>query len=397
VPKAEKFYSDDLLMETHFNWHSVYMFMAASSRRGDLFLAWHRSELDLFNRWRTFFGYPRVPYWNPTTPWIGPGTSLARVHPSVSPPPRAAFSIRHDLITLDLTDGGLATATEGEYDLVTQTQSRGTNAQFVAANHVLRTETVRNVIGWDVEFWNARNGVASLPTWWAPNTGQTATDPWFANQCPALATPTDAEGTNTCFASSKRSFDDYTLRQLGESIESGLYALDFQVNYHALGHIAPSFDMAETWTSMRDPVFWGWHRSIDSILTRWQLTRGIEAAPNIPLSLYGRPQWAFNWDTVRVAFSNRVVPEFVHPGHVTVNGGPATVVGDISFDGTGYILAFTGFPVPPSGTVRLVVRREMNDPARASLDAGRPAPTLIFSTFGKILVPPVSRYSYVRP
>ena len=60
-PKAETFYSDDLLMENHNNWHSVHSFWAASTRRGDLFLAWHRSQVEYVNNWRQYFGYPPVP------------------------------------------------------------------------------------------------------------------------------------------------------------------------------------------------------------------------------------------------------------------------------------------------------------------------------------------------
>lgn len=394
--KAEKFYSDDLLMEAHNNWHSVYMFYAASTRRGDLFLAWHRSQLDFFNQWRAYFGYPPTPYWDPTTAWIVGSPPPARQHPSTTPAPKPGFSQRHDITTLDLTEQGLAHTTEGEYDQVTQAQGRGTTSQFIAANYTLRSETVRSVAGFpasDPRF--SRNGIATNPTWWAPNTGQVATDPWFSGGCPARTSPTNPAISSTCSAASKRSFDDYTLRELGESMESGWYAPNFQVNYHALGHIAASGDMSNPVTSMRDPIFWGWHRAIDSLLTRWQNTRGAEAAP--PLSIYTVPQFTANWDTVRVAFSNRVVVDLVRAGHVAVNGAPATQVRDVSSSGSGYILAFTGYTVPPSGPVELVVRREINNTVRTTAAQPRPAPTLIFSTFGNILTPAVSRYTYTRP
>jgi len=395
-PKPEKYYSGDLLMERHNNWHAVYMFAYASTRRGDLFLSWHRSQLDLFNKWRTYFGYPPVPYWDPATPWVSDCTAsqvvVARAHPAS---PKSAFSTRHDVVTLDLSALGLATATEGEYDLTTQSRGRGTNAQFVAAFFVLRTETVAQVLGLPVIAAFSRSGVATIPSWWKPNTGQTASDPWFASGCPANATPTVSTLSSTCSAAPKRSFDDYTLRELGESIESGLYASDFEINYHALGHVATSGDMFDPITSMRDPIFWAWHSSIDSILTRWQSTQGIEARP--PLTTSGTPQFDPTWSTLRVAFSHRVVTDFVLPSQVTVNGSPATAVQDVSLTGTGYILEFSGFALPPSGPVEVVVRREVNTAVRSSFTQARPAPALIFSTFGNILIPAVNTFSYTKP
>lgn len=393
--KAEKFYSDDLLMEAHNNWHSVYMFYAASTRRGDLFLAWHRSQLDFFNQWRAYFGYPPTPYWNPTTSWVSGAPPPARQHPSTAPVPAPGFSQRHDIITLDLTDQGLAHTTEGEYDLVTQALGRGTTSEFVAASYVLRTETVHAVGSLPNTPNYSRVGIATNPTWWAPNTGQVAQDPWFAAGCPARSIPTNPAIVSTCSVAAKRSFSDYTLRELGESIESGWYATDFRVNYHALGHIAASDDMSNPVTSMRDPIFWGWHRSIDSTLALWQGTRGAEARP--PLSIYGAPTFSAGWNEVRVAFSHRVVPDFVVPGHVTVNGSPATAVTDVSLTGKGYIFAFSGFAVPPAGPVEVVVRREINNTVRTSIADPRPAPTLIFSTYGNILTPAVNRYTFTKP
>jgi len=395
-PKPEKYYSNDLLMERHNNWHAVYRFLYASTRRGDLFLSWHRSQLDLFNKWRMYFGYPLIPYWDPATPWVSDCTSsqdvMARVHPAS---PKSAFSTRHDVVTLDLSASGLATATEGEYDLTTQSQGRGTNAQFVSSFFVLRSETVAQLLGLPAIAAYSRSGVATIPGWWEPNTGQSASDPWFGSGCLANASPTAATLSSTCSAALKRSFDDYTLRELGESIESGWYAPDFQVNYHALGHVATSGDMFDPSTSMRDPIFWAWHSAIDSILTRWQNTQGVEGRP--PLTIVGTPQFDPTWSTLRVAFSHRLVTDFVLPSQVTVSGSPATAVQDVSLTGTGYIFEFSGFAVPPSGPVELVVRREVNTGVRTSPTQARPAPALIFSTFGNIVTPAVSTFSYTRP
>lgn len=395
LPKPEKYYSDDFLMENHNNWHSVYMFSVTPMRRGDLFLAWHRSQLDHYNRWRQYFGYGPVRNWTPSTPWPTALVPEALRHPS-NPVPSAGFSQRHDLTTLDLTDQMLVTGSEGHFDLVTQAQTLGTNPEFVAANYTLTTDAVSSVLGIPAGTPGyTRVGVVTTPSWWAPNTGQTATDPWYFLGCPALTTPTDMANTPSCSSNSKRSFDDYTLRELGESIESGLYATDYQINYHALGHIASSLDMMNPATSMRDPIFWGWHYWIDSLMTTWQATRGVEANP--PLSLYQIPKWTPDWTAVTVSFSHRVVPDFVRPANVVVNGAPATAVTDVSLTGTGYIFRFSGFPVPPAGPVEVVVRRETNNTIRTSLATPRPMPTVIFSTFGNILQPAVSRFTYTRP
>lgn len=398
--KAEKFYSDDLLMENHGNWHSVYIFSAASTRRGDLFLGWHRSQLEYFNAWRRYFGYPPAPYWNPVTAWTTTVPPRAKQHPS-SPAPAPGFSTRHDLVTLELSAApSLATASEGEYDLVTQAQGRGTTPEFVAAGYVLRTETVRQILCEDPLFpctnpAFARNGTASAPTWWRPNTGQTQVDPWFSNGCPANPTPDDPSFVTTCATQFKRSFDDYSLRELGESIEGGIYSLDFQVNYHAFAHLAASGDMPNPFTSMRDPIFWAWHGHIDSVLTAWELTKGAEAQGFV--IVYGKPTFSADWATLQVAFSNRTIVDLVRPGNVTVNGSPATTVTDVSLTGTGYIYAFSGFNVPPSGTVEAVIRREINNTIRTSVTAARPSPTLIMSTYGRLLTPPVNRYTYLKP
>lgn len=395
APKAEKFFSDDLLMENHGNWHSVWSFSATSTRRGDLFLAWHRSQLEYFNAWRSYFGYPQVPNWNPTQAWMLGGLSSQRLHPSNAPAPAAGFSQRHDLITLSLNGAALNTASEGEFDLVTQAEGRGTTPQFITAGSRLRLETVRAILGLADAAPYSRDGLASDPSWWQPNTGQTATDPWFASGCPAFATPFSSTQSSSCSVSNKRSLSNYTLRQLGESIESGRYATDFQLNYHALGHIAASEDMGDPRTSMRDPIFWGWHQHIDDILRRWQQTQGVEAGP--PLGVYTKPVFSADWSRVRVAFSHRILNDLARAGNVTVNGSSATAFSDVSFDGVGYILEFSGFTVPPSGPVELVVRRELNNTIRTNSTQPRPRPTMIMSTFGNILTPAVNRYIYSKP
>lgn len=395
APKAEKFYSDDLLMENHNNWHSVWMFSSTSTRRGDLFLAWHRSQLEYFNAWRSYFGYSPAPNWNPVQPWLVPFSGPLRNHPGSAPAPAAGFSQRHGLTTLSLTGAGLNTATEGEFDLVTQAQARGTTPQFIAAGSRLRLETVRAVLGIPDAGNFSKDGLVSDPSWWRPDTGQTATDPWFAGGCPAPATPTSGTATNSCSVANKKVISDYTLRQLGESIESGLYATTFQVNYHALGHVAASADMGDPVTSMRDPVFWGWHKHIDDMLTRWQKTQGVEAAA--PVAVYGKPQMSATWSSVKVAFSHRVITELVRAGNLTVNGSPATSFSDVSLNGTGYILEFTGFAIPPAGPVEVVLRRDFNNTIRTSTSVPRPRSTLIMSTFGNILTPSVNRYTYTKP
>lgn len=396
APKAEKFYSDDYLMEYHNNWHSVWMFSAASTRRGDLFLAWHRSQLEYFNQWRSYFGYPPVPFWDPVTSWTAAPVPAAKQHPSTAPPPAAGFSTRlASLVTLDLTDAGLATATEGEYDLATQSEGRGTNAEFVSAQYRVRTETVKALIGAPGSVFFSKVGLATRPTWWKPNTGQVDQDPWFANGCPARATPASTTNTSTCAVQSKKSYDDYTLRELGESVESGWYADTFRVNYHALGHIAASVDMSDPITSMRDPIFWGWHSYIDKILSDWQATKGVEAKG--PVFVYGAPNFSADWSKLRVAFSHRIVPELLKPGNVTVNDSPATAVTDVSLTGTGYIFEFSGYAMPPAGSVKVAVRREVNNGIRTSLAQPRPAPTLIMSTYGNLLTPSLTTFSYTKP
>jgi len=395
APKPEKYYSDDLLMENHNNWHSVYMFAVTPMRRGDLFLAWHRSQLEYFNSWRKYFGYGPIKSWTPTTAWSTTTGPVERRHPS-NPPPVPAFSQRHDLTTLDLTDQQLATPTEGQFDWVTQAQGLGTNSQFVNAGFILTLDAVAQVAGLEPgEPGFTRTGPATMPTWWAPNTGQTARDPWYQFGCPALATPVSDTWTSSCSVTSKRSFDNYTLRELGESIESGIYDVNFQFNYHALGHMATSTDMSNPATSMRDPVFWGWHYWIDSILTSWQATRGVEAKP--PLTTYQTPKWSADWTAVDVPFTHRVIAEFVRPANLLVNGSPATTVTDVSLNGTGYIFRFSGFPTPPAGPVVVTLRREINNTIRTNLNDGRPMPTLIVSTFGNPLQPAVRRFTYTRP
>ena len=127
-PKAEKFYADDFLMEYHNNWHSVWMFSSPTARRGDLFLAWHRSQLEYFNAWRSFFRYAPAPFWDPVTAWVSGATvPPAKQHPSTAPVPAAGFSRRpSSLVTVDLTGQGLATSSLGQYDLVTRALGRGT-------------------------------------------------------------------------------------------------------------------------------------------------------------------------------------------------------------------------------------------------------------------------------
>lgn len=401
APKAEKFYSEDLLMENHANWHSVYNFSAASTRRGDLFLTWHRSQIEYFNNWRSFFGYPPIAAWVPTTPWAAGTPIPAKQHPS-STAPQPAFSSRHDLITLVLTDEGLHTASAGEYDLVTLAQSRGTTSQFVSAGYTLRTETVRQILCEDPGFpcsspAVARNGVATLPTWWMPDTGQTNQDPWYQAGCPARADPDpNLPFIQTCTPQSKVSASDYNLRELGESIESGEYATDFRVNYHALAHLAASGDMSNPATSMRDSIFWGWHAFIDSILDNWQSSQGTVEALG-PVMLYSLPSFSSDWANLRVAFSKRLVADLVRPANVTVNGAPATSVTDVSFTGTGFIFEFSGFPIPPDGTVVVIVRREINNTFRTTLSQPQPTPTLLISTFGNLLTPAVNRINYSKP
>lgn len=393
-PKAEKFYSDDLLMENHNNWHSVYMFSAASTRRGDVFLGWHRSQLEYFNNWRTYFGYPPISNWDPTTAWVTGSVPPEKQHPSTGTPPASGFSSRHGLITLDLADQGLETTEEGEYDLVTQALGRGTNSEFVSDGYVVKLETVRDIIGQSGSSFSL-TGTPALPTWWRPQMGQTANDPWYEAGCPARATPTSTVATPTCSVAEKKSFDDYTLRELGESVESGRYANTFRVNYHALGHIAASGDMANPATSMRDPIFWAWHTHLDMILSSWQSTKGAEAVG--PLSIYSKPTFNAGWSSIKVAFSNRVIPEFVRPENVTVNGSPATSVTDVSLTGTGYIFEFSGFSVPSSGAVEVIVRREINNNIRTIASDPRPTPTLIMSTFGNVLSPAVNKIEYTKP
>jgi len=388
--KPEKFYSDDLLMENHNNWHSVYMFSRAETRRGDLFLAWHRSQLEYFNLWRAYYGYPPVANWDPATAWVTGTVPASKQHPSTSPAPKPSFAHRHDLTTLDLADQGLTTATEGEYDLVAQAQGRGRRPSFVSAGYILKTETVRALLGCTPPCTGlTRNGIATLPTWWKASPGANA-DPWYSAGCP------NSYSSSTCTASSKKSLKDYTLRELGESIESGLYAPDFLVNYHALAHIAASDDMANPVTSMRDPIFWGWHTHLDSILSAWQAVQGVEATS--PLSIYTAPTFNAGWSTVRVAFSGQVIASLVLPANVEVNGSRATAVTNVSTNSSQtYIFEFSGFAVPPSGPVEVVVRREVNNDIRTSISDPRPAPTLIVSTFGQILTPAVNRYSFTKP
>jgi hypothetical protein len=393
-PKPEKYYSDDFLMEYHNNWHSVWMFSSPTARRGDLFLAWHRSQLEYFNAWRSFFGYAPVPLWDPVTAWAtGATVPPEKQHPSTAPAPAAAFSRRpSSLITLDLAAQGLTTSSLGQYDLVTQSRNRGTTPEFVSVGYILRSETVRQILSipsTDSRF--SRVGSASIPSWWQPNTGQTATDPWFAGGCPLG--PQGAP--QSCSPQTKRSFADYTLRELGESVESGWYASNFQVNYHALGHIVGSGDMANPVTSMRDPIFWGWHRAIDKILTDWQMTKGPAAQGLVAVS--GTPTFSPDWKRLRVTFSQAIVPELLRAQNVTVNGSSATSATDITTGGKGLVFEFTGFAVPPSGPVEAVVRREANNDIRTVATAPRPVPTLIMSSFGNLLTPTLNRFTYTRP
>jgi Common central domain of tyrosinase len=403
-PKPEKFYSDDFLMENHNNWHSVYMFWNAATRRGDLFLTWHSSQLEYYEKWREFFGYPPIPDWDPTMPWTTAPEPPSKQHPAGVPGPSEAPSMPHDLVTLDLTDQGLATSGEGEYDLVTDQQSRGRRQQFVDAGYVLRTETVRELLCEDPNFPCAspafsKNGVADLPSWWRPDSGQPGADPWFQAGCPARATPDPlAPVVPTCAPQTKTSLEDYSLRELGESMESGWYATNFLVNYHALGHIVASEDMSNPVTSMRDPIFWGWHKHLDGILSEWKITLGEQNAEALgDVQIYTTPAFLDNWTKLRVAFSRRVVPEFVRPSHVVVDGSPATSVADVSLTGSGYIFEFSGFAVPPDGTFEVVIRREVDNTIRTSAADPRPASALIISTYGGLLQPAVNRLSYEKP
>ena len=392
--KPEKFYSDDALMENHQNWHSVYMFSERGRRRGDLFLTWHRSQLEYFNRWRTYFGYPRVKQWDPTTAWAtGTPPRPEQQHPSTTTAPAAAFSQRHDLVTLDLTASGLNHANEGEYDRVTQSSGRGRRAAFVSAAYILKSETVRGVIcptppciGMPVM---TRTGTVTLPSWWQATAGAAA-DPWFAAGCP------DRLGPTSCTATTKRSLNEYTLRELGESIESGTYATDFQINYHALAHIAASEDMAWPRTSMRDPIFWAWHAHIDSLLARWQTAKGVN--PNAELSTYTRPAFDAAFSKVRVAFSFDVIEGLLMPANVEVNGSAATSFTNVSLTpGRTSIFEFTGFAVPASGPVELTIRREVDNRFRVVSTDPRPAATMIMTNEGRIFEPAVLRLEYNKP
>lgn len=388
--KPEKFYSDDLLMENHNNWHSVHMFSLPTTRRGDLFLTWHRSQLEYFNRWRTYFGYPPLANWDPATPWLTGSPVASKQHPSTSVAPAQAFSQRHDLITLDLTDGGLAHAHEGEFDFVTQAESRGRRASFVSAAYTLKMDTVKEVLcGSSCPSTLSGTGIAVLPSFWKTAVGTTS-DPWYAAGCP------DQNRVKTCTVSTKKSLKDYTLRQLGESIESGQYRTDFQVNYHALAHIAASDDMSDPATSMRDPIFWSWHSHLDSILTQWQALQGAEAQS--PLTIYQNPKFDAGFTKVTIPFALEVIEEFVLPANVEVNGSRATSVVNVSLNpGQSYIFEFSGFAVPPPGPVELVLRREVNNTIRTILSDPRPYPTLIVSKFGQVLTPSVLRLYYTKP
>lgn len=389
--KPEKFYSDDLLMENHNNWHSVHMFSQAATRRGDLFLTWHRSQLEYFNRWRTYFGYPSTVNWNPATAWSPAVVPRGQQHPSTTVAPAAAFSQRHDLITIDLSGQALAHTTEGEFDLVTAAKARGRRASFTSAGTVLKMETVTGVIcGTPCSDPNlAASGTVVLPTWWTA-AGGAGSDPWYAAGCPVSG------GATTCTASTKKKLADYTMRELGESIESGRYRNDYRVNYHALAHIAASEDMANPVSSMRDPIFWSWHSHLDGILSQWQAVKGAEATS--PLSIYTKPSFNTGFTSVRIAFSVQVIEEFVLPGNVTVNGSPATAVTNVSTTpGQTYIFEFSGFTVPPAGPVRLVVRRDLKNTIRTNVANPRPYPTLLASTFGQVLTPSVNNYDYTKP
>ncbi len=391
--KAEKFYSDDLLMEYHGNWHSVYAFDDATARRGDLFLAWHTSQLEYFNLWRQEFGYPALPVWDPTVAWATAPVPRSRQHPTTSPAPAPGFSERQGLITLELTASDLDHGTLGEYDLRTASDGRGTTSQFVTAGYVLRADTVTAVAGIPPLPEFNYGGVASLPSWYTVE-GGTDADPWFAAGCPV---DFDGGGGTTCSASTKTELGDYSLRELGESIESGWYRDDYRVNYHALGHVAASGDMGDPRTSMRDPIFWAWHGHIDQILRAWRTTQTAFEARMPELVLYTIPNFDGSWSTIRLAFMIRVVPELVKPSHVEVNGSPATSVTDVSFTGTGYIFDFTGFDVPADGTVEVVVRREVDTHVRTSNTDPRPAVGMLMSIYGQLFTPHVQRFFYTKP
>jgi hypothetical protein len=390
--KPEKFYSDDLLMEYHNNWHSVYRFSDESVRRGDLFLAWHRSQLDYFNQWRSYFGYGAVPNWDPTMAWITSPVPESKQHPAS---PEAGFSTPESLVTLDLSADGLQTPSLGEYDLQTDALSRGTTSQFESAGYVLNTATVSSIAGIPgtiTEF--SFSGVADLPPWYTVTGGTSSeVDPWFANGCPVNW---DGSGGLTCTVSTKRGLVDYSLRELGESIESGWYLDAYRVNYHALGHVAASGDMGDPRTSMRDPIFWAWHSHIDALMAAWQSTQTDFDAEGETTSVYQNPSFDSTWSTLRVAFQRRMIPDFVKASHVEVNGSPATAVTDESFTGTGYIFDFTGFAVPSDGTIEVVIRRDADTGVRTSTTEARPAVGLLVSTFGQLFAPHIQAFYYTK-
>lgn len=394
-PKPEKFYSDDLLMEYHSNWHAVHRFNTASTRRGDLFLGWHRSQLEYFNNWRSYFGYPLISAWSPTASWIAaPPAPPAKQHPSATPPPKKNFSSRHNLTTIDLTRGGLDTPTEGEYDWMTKDRNRGTRQEFISAGYKLHTETVRANIGSGGPTLS-KSGLITIPTWWTSKGNQTSSDPWFSEGCPAFQSPMSGTFSRTCLPQQKRSLADYTIRELGESIESGLYASDFQINYHALGHIAASEDMSTPLTSMRDPIFWGWHAHIDEILTEWQKTHGAQATA--PFTVPSVPQFNLDWSKLTVEFSHQAIPEFIRASHISVNGSPATTVNDISIEGKGRRFEFSGFPIPPTGQITVKVYRESGTGVRTNPSEARPQPFIAMNTSGNILTPAINNYTYTKP
>ena len=147
---------------------------------------------------------------------------------------------------------------------------------------------------------------------------------------------------------------------------------------------------------MRDPIFWAWHNHIDGILSAWQAVQTEGGAVGRTFGLYTFPSFDATWQTVRVAFQMRAIPEFIKPHHLNVNGSPGTSVTDVSFTGTGYVFDFTGFDVPADGLVEVVIRREVDTHVRTSNSQPRPAVGMIMSIYGQVFSPNVVRTYFTK-
>lgn len=141
--------------------------------------------------------------------------------------------------------------------------------------------------------------------------------------------------------------------------------------WHNTVHLLVGGDMLNPPTAPRDPVFWRWHRFVDTVnrdrqrlaaggLAAGGQAAGGDAAEVVYVAPFHLHPYVVAFDRFEVTFAAPV--EGVTAEALTVNGAPAAAVRG---GGAGPYV-FTGFPEPAAGPVTVALDRDRLAPAAAA-------------------------------